>query len=163
MFNLKTLVFTCLSLATPLIQAVEVGADAPICNIKNFTDGTPLALTSPGKVVYVDFWASWCGPCAQSMPFLNELHTQLKARNFEIIAINLDENKEDADAFLEKHPVSFTVAGNADLQCPKSFGVQAMPSSYLIDRRGKIRHVQLGFHSNEADQIRQQVQLLLDE
>ena len=153
-----------LSLIIPVAaSAIEAGAAVPNCNLKNMADGSPLLLSKPGKVVYVDFWASWCGPCAQSMPFLNAVNEHYKDKGLEIIAVNLDENREDADGFLKNHPVTVTLASNEDGQCPISFGVQAMPSSYIIDKQGKVRHIQLGFHSSEASEIKEKIQALLQE
>ena len=79
------LVSAILSSCPTLSSAVEVGAPIPACDLKNFTDGQAVSLAQPGKVVYVDFWASWCGPCGQSMPFLNELHEQLNAKGLAAI------------------------------------------------------------------------------
>jgi len=164
MRNYKAIFLTALlAMAPPFVHAIEIGAAAPDCHLTKLSDGSALPLHQPGKVVYVDFWASWCGPCMQSMPFMNELHDQLKSQDFEIIAVNLDEERKDADGFLEKFPAKFTIAGNADMNCPSSFGVQAMPSSYIIDRQGKVRHIQLGFHQSEVAEIRQKVQNLLNE
>jgi len=164
MTNLRSLLVAAIFVYTPFsLQAAEVGSALPVCNLKNFADEAVLQLAQPGKVLYVDFWASWCPPCAQSIPFLNEVQAQYKDKGLEVIGINLDENKTDADAFLKTHPIKFTIASNPDTQCPEVFGVQAMPSSYLIDRTGKIRHIQLGFHSAETDEIRQKVQKLLAE
>jgi thiol-disulfide isomerase/thioredoxin len=157
------LVSAILSSCPTLSSAVEVGAPIPACDLKNFTDGQAVSLAQPGKVVYVDFWASWCGPCGQSMPFLNELHEQLNAKGLAVVGVNLDENKADAEAFLGNHPVKFPIATNPDGKCPETFEVQAMPSSFLIDRHGKVRHVQLGFHSSETQEIRKKVQSLLNE
>ena len=152
-----------LSTLSPLALALEVGADAPKCDLQQFSDAAPVQLIQPGKVTYVDFWASWCGPCEQSMPFLEEINTQLKAKNFEVIAINLDESKDDAKSFLDKHKVNFTVAVNPNGECPAAFGVVAMPSSYLVDRKGKIRRINLGFHAEEKAVIRAEVEKLLAE
>jgi thiol-disulfide isomerase/thioredoxin len=116
-----------------------------------------------GKVVYVDFWASWCGPCAQSFPFMNKMQGDLQAKGLEIVGVNLDEEPTEAKAFLEKTPAKFAVMADASGQCPQEFGVKAMPSSYLIDRKGVIRHVHLGFKPSEASQLREQVNSLLDE
>jgi peroxiredoxin len=157
------LLATILAMAAPTAQAAGIGTPIPACNLKNLTDGKALSLAKPGKVVYVDFWASWCGPCGQSMPFLNDMHEQLQSKNFEVVAVNLDENRQDAEAFLEQHPVKFPIAVDADGECPSAFGVQAMPSSYLIDRQGKIRHIQLGFHQSESADIRRKVESLLAE
>lgn len=116
-----------------------------------------------GKVGYVDFWASWCGPCAASFPFMNDLHREFKAQGLEIIAVNLDETPEDADGFLQKHPADFAVGLDGDGKCPPLYNVQAMPTTYLIDRKGNIRHVHLGFRDEDKAEIRRQVKALLDE
>lgn len=160
---MKVLMFCCLWLVSLVCQAIEPGSPAPACELKKLTDGSEVSVNQPGKVVYVDFWASWCGPCAQSMPFMNETSEQLKSKNFEVIAINLDEDVQAAREFLEKYPVKFTIATNPDGQCPQLFDVQAMPSSYLIDRSGKIRHIQLGFHEAEKALIREKIEKLLAE
>ncbi|MGH8589077.1 MAG: TlpA disulfide reductase family protein [Gammaproteobacteria bacterium] len=116
-----------------------------------------------GKVVYVDFWASWCSPCAQSFAFMNDLDGQFRDKGLQVLGINLDERLEDATGFLAKHPPSFTVAFDAGGRCPQDFGVQGMPSSYLVDRKGVIRHVHLGFRRGEAEKLRGLVEQLLAE
>jgi peroxiredoxin len=87
----------------------------------------------------------------------------LQAKGLEIVGVNLDEEPAEAKAFLEKTPAKFAVMADASGQCPQEFGVKAMPSSYLIDRKGVIRHVHLGFKPSEASQLREQVNSLLDE
>jgi thiol-disulfide isomerase/thioredoxin len=115
------------------------------------------------KVVYMDFWASWCGPCGQSLPFLNELQSQMKNQGLEVVAVNLDENRQDADEFLAKHPVGLTIAADPEGHCPNAYGVQAMPSSFLIDRHGKVRHIHLGFRPGDRDGLRNHIAALLAE
>lgn len=116
-----------------------------------------------GKVGYIDFWASWCGPCAASFPFMNELHQELKAKGLEIIAINLDEEAQDAKDFLKKYPAAFTTASDAEGKCPTQFDVKAMPTTYIVDRKGNIRHVHMGFRDSEKAEIKKQIQALLNE
>lgn len=116
-----------------------------------------------GKVVYLDFWASWCPPCAKSFPFLNELYHQYQQNGLEIIAVNLDEVPEDAQQFLRKFPADFTIVGDLSKQCAKELGVAAMPSSYLIDRNGVIRHVHLGFRDGQVAELREKVEQLISE
>ena len=160
---MKSFCFFFFLIFTTASSAIEIGSPAPNCDLKEVYSGTPVELTKPGKVLYVDFWASWCGPCEQSMPFLDQINTELKAKNFEVIAINLDETKEDAEQFLKNHKVNFTVAMNPDNQCPNSYGVLAMPSSYLIDKQGKIRFIQLGFRTEEKAELRAKIEKLLAE
>ena len=153
-----------LFLPTSIALAVAVGDTAPDCKLSSLGDSQSSTLSQyPGKVLYVDFWASWCGPCAKSFPFMNELHSQLKDQGLQIVAVNLDEKPEEAQAFLSQYPAQFTVAADASKQCAKDFGVKAMPSSYLIDRKGKVHHIHLGFRPGEAKELRQIVEQLLKE
>jgi len=157
---------TCLALAVfcinPLVFGADAGSAMPACKV------SPIGSTQTedlqrykGQVLYVDFWASWCGPCAQSFPFLNEMHEQLKDKGLQIVGINLDENPEDAKAFLAKIPASFKVVADASKQCATDFDVKAMPSSYLIDRKGIVHHMHLGFRPGDAKDLRALVESLL--
>lgn len=145
-------------------NALEIGVAAPSCVLKNFGDGTPIDLAAlRGKVVYLDFWASWCGPCLQSMPFMDEMQAQLGAKGLQMLAVNLDEDPSDAKTFLDKHPVKLKIAATEDDSCPTAYQVEAMPSSFLIDRKGNIRHIELGFHKGDSAAIRKRVEQLLSE
>ena len=148
--------------APKLAFALDVGQPMPKCNVSALGGGQTLELNQyKDKVIYVDFWASWCGPCAKSFPFLNEIHKQLNDKGLQIVGVNLDENMDDAKAFLAKYPSSFTVMADISKQCAKDFDVKAMPSSYLIDRKGNVQHIHMGFRSGEAKDIRAQVEKLL--
>jgi peroxiredoxin len=153
-----------LLLSTQAALAVAVGDAVPGCALSPLGESKTSDLSQyHGKVVYVDFWASWCGPCAQSFPFLNELHGQFKDQGLQIVGVNLDENVEEAKDFLAQNPAQFTIVADVSKQCAKDFGVKAMPSSYLIDRNGKIHHVHLGFRPGEAQALRELVEKLLGE
>lgn len=144
--------------------AAELGGKAPDCALTSISDAKHYDLQQfRGKVLYVDFWASWCPPCAESFPFLNELHSDLKDRGLQVIGVNLDQASEDAKVFLGKYPANFTVATDVDEKCAKDYDVKAMPSSYLVDRNGVIRHIHLGFRSGEAKELRTLVEQLLAE
>lgn len=118
---------------------------------------------SKGKLVYLDFWASWCGPCKQSIPWMNALQEKYRSRGFEVIAINLDSNHEDAQKFLAATPAKFTVAFDSQGQTPRQYGVKGMPTSYLISREGIIMHRHMGFNSSDRDHLEQIIRTALDE
>ncbi|MCK9604899.1 MAG: TlpA family protein disulfide reductase [Methylomonas sp.] len=144
--------------------AVDVGQAAPACAIASSDNNEKADFQAArGQVVYVDFWASWCGPCAKSFPFMNRLHAGLADKGLQIVAVNVDENLADAESFLNKQPAGFKVAWDSESECAKLFNVQAMPSTYLIDRKGVVRYVHLGFRESEAVELEEQVKQLLNE
>jgi thiol-disulfide isomerase/thioredoxin len=157
--------FVCLSLNMGQALALNEGVDVPECVMQSFdaSDGQVDLKALRGKVVYVDFWASWCGPCAKSFPFMNQLHRNLKERGLEVVAVNVDEQLADAEEFLIKQPAEFRIALDSQQACAKTFDVQAMPSTYLVDRKGVIRYVHMGFRATDADNLRSQVEQLLSE
>ena len=132
--------------------AIEAGAPAPEVNLPGLKDTISLAGLK-GKVVYVDFWASWCGPCKQSFPFMNELQSKYRAQGFEIVAINLDAKRDDADKFLAEVPAQFNVAFDAKGDSAKRFEVKGMPSSYLIGRDGKVVVAHKGFKEEDRKDL----------
>lgn len=137
---------------------------APACKFSGFNQQQQRDLQQyRGKVVYLDFWASWCGPCLDSFPFMNKLQNRFQDKGLVVLAVNLDENREDGENFLAQHPVGFEVAVDNDQQCAKLLELKAMPSSYLIDRSGRIRATHMGFRAGEAEQFANQVEQLLEE
>ena len=145
-------------------DAAETGSQVPDCVLSSVTDAQRHTLRQfHGKVLYVDFWASWCPPCAQSFPFLNELNQDFKDKDLQVIGIGMDQAPEDTKAFLAKYPADFAVMADIDEKCAKDFDVKAMPSSYLVDRKGIVRHVHLGFRSGDAKELRALVEQLLAE
>ena len=147
------------------LQSAETGEKLSACALTKLSNSQQLIELNQfaGKVLYLDFWASWCPPCAKSFPFLNELHHQYHNKGLQIIGINLDEVPEDAEKFLNQHPAEFTLASDLSKQCAEDLGVAAMPSSYLIDRKGIIRHIHLGFRASETQDLREKVTQLLAE
>lgn len=144
-------------------HAVQVGKPAPAFSLPALNGARPVTLDQfRGKVVFVDFWASWCGPCRQSLPLYEKLRADFAAEPFVILAVNVDENEADAKAFLREHPVNYTILRDPQGTAPKAFGVAGMPSSYLIDRNGVVRGVQIGFEPKDIKALRARIRGLLD-
>ncbi len=138
-------------------SAYSVGVDqkAPDFSVQNILNGKYLSLKHyKGQVVYLDFWASWCIPCLKSFPFMEQLNQKYGDRGLVVIAVGLDEDRDDLMAFLEKTPpVSFVVAHNNKGDIATRYDVQVMPSTYLIGRDGKIKLRHLGFDSRDEEKI----------
>jgi thiol-disulfide isomerase/thioredoxin len=128
------------------------------------TDGSSVELaTYKGKVVLVDFWASWCVPCRTSFPALDSLYREYQPRGLEVLAVNLDERRRDADGFLGDHPHRLTVLFDPNGASPVAFGVKGMPSSFLIDKAGNIRFTHMGYSGNVDRSYRREIDQLLGE
>jgi thiol-disulfide isomerase/thioredoxin len=126
--------------------------------------GKPIDLASlRGKVVYLDFWASWCVPCRQSFPFMNKLKQQHEAEGLVVLAVNVDAEGKDAADFLAHYPASFSVVYDPAGKAPAAWGVAGMPTSFLIDRQGKVRASHLGFRAADTVKIEAELAPLLKE
>lgn len=102
-----------------------------------------------GKVVILDFWASWCGPCRRSFPWLNDMHHKYEQDGLLIIGVNLDASREDAEAFLDAYPAQFQIHFDTDAVLATEYGVESMPSSYVVGRDGELRASHRGFRVKE--------------
>jgi thiol-disulfide isomerase/thioredoxin len=116
-----------------------------------------------GQVVYVDFWASWCGPCRKSFPWLNAMHDKYRQQGLAIVAINLDEDKASAEKFLTAFPARFHVRFDPEGKSAQRFDLQGMPSSYIFNRKGELVQQHVGFFSEHADNYEQELSQLLKE
>jgi thiol-disulfide isomerase/thioredoxin len=114
-----------------------------------------------GKVVVLDFWASWCVPCRRSFPWMNEMQHKYDDDGLVVIAVNLDNQASDAEAFLRHYPAQFSVYYDHERQLARQYGVEAMPSSFLIGRDGKLVERQLGFKSGKTDEYEAAIVALL--
>ncbi|WP_286271045.1 TlpA disulfide reductase family protein [Thalassotalea hakodatensis] len=116
-----------------------------------------------GQVVLIDFWASWCIPCKDSFPWLNEIHTSYKDDGFTVLSVNLDAIKQNATDFLKQYPASFPVFYDPRGKVAKAFKLKGMPSSILINRSGNVVSRHVGFNEEKKHQYQQEItQLLLN-
>ena len=114
-----------------------------------------------GRVVYVDFWASWCVPCRESFPWMKALERTYGRRGLSIVAVNLNHNRKNAERFLRVFRPGFTVIFDPSGRLAQRYRIIGMPTSFLIDRRGKIRFTHTGFFLRRRAQYEQQVRELL--
>lgn len=157
-------VFIICSAFTTVSAAQLVDKASPACELTTL-DGTPVESfqAMKGKVIYVDFWASWCPPCVQSFPFLNQLQQEFGDQGLRVVGVNLDEEMVDAEKFLARYPADFSIVTDPSRQCAQDFDVMAMPSSYLIDKEGIVRHIHRGFRPGETSELRLIVEQLLQQ
>ena len=111
-----------------------------------------------GKVVLIDFWASWCVPCRQSFPWMTSMMNRYGAQGLTIIAVNLDKQRDAANRFIETFPAPFPVAFDPAGKTAEGFRVEAMPSSFLVSRTGEIIHIYAGFDPGHVQTIESQIQ-----
>jgi cytochrome c biogenesis protein CcmG, thiol:disulfide interchange protein DsbE len=150
-------------LITSSLAAVKVGETFPDLGGYKL-DGT-LPGDLKGKVVVVDFWASWCGPCKESFPAMNELQKKYGSQGLVIIAVNQDEKAQDMQDFLKDNAAVFTVVRDAGPEGKKlvdKVEIETMPSSFVLDREGKVRYTHSGFHGDATKkEYEQQIESLL--
>ena len=153
-----------LALATGLILRVDA---APIKEGDTFPDLKAFKLEGElpdfaGKVVIVDFFASWCGPCKDSFPAMQELHEKFGGKGLVILAVNLDKKAEDMKEFLSKHTATFPIVRDGANALVKEVKIATMPSSFILDRTGKVRFIHRGFKGDKTkEEYLQQISELL--
>jgi len=137
---------------SPIASALDVGAAAPMP--KPGLDG---------RVVLVDFWASWCAPCRKSFPALDALQKRYGEQGLTVVGVNVDTDRGEADRFLAAVPVTFAIVYDAEGKMPEQYGVKAMPSSYVVGRDGKLRFANLGFHAKDEEKLEAAIKAALAE
>lgn len=115
-----------------------------------------------GRIVIVDFWASWCKPCRQSVPWLNSLRERYGNDGLSIIGVNVDAERGDADRFLREVPIDFEIVFDPNGDLARQFKVQGMPSSYVFDRTGKLVETYVGFRDATKDEHEAALRKLLN-
>ena len=158
-----TLLLACLLYGMSVHAATE-GETAPEFTLPVIgAPASEISLTSlRGKVVYLDFWASWCAPCRVSFPEIIELKEDLGEQDFEVVAISVDERIEDAGRFLRRYKTPYPVLHDPEGKFASSYKLPGMPTSFVIDRNGVIRLVHSGFKPGDMATIRQEINKLLD-
>lgn len=151
-----------LALALPLVSSVLYAKEVPAIPVNTGNQSIDLR-NLKGQVVYVDFWASWCGPCRKSFPWLNDMQAKYANKGLKVIAINVDSDRALAETFLKENKAQFTIGYDPDGKLATAFGVQGMPSSYIIDRHGVIKHSHVGFREKDITDYEEHIKSLIKE
>jgi peroxiredoxin len=116
-----------------------------------------------GQVVMVNFWATWCGPCQQEMPLLDQMYKKYKPAGFTLIGVNVDKEAPAVKELLARKPVSFPVLLDPANAVSKAYHVDEMPSSVIIDRKGEIRYVHRGYKPGDENEYQDRIRQLIRE
>jgi peroxiredoxin len=159
----RTLLSLLLVLATAAVARAEVKAGQPAADFAGTTlAGSPLKLSSlRGKVVLVDFWASWCEPCKKELPLLDKLAPKLRARGIEIVAVNIDDDSKKASDFVASHALHLTVVPDSTKKIVGAYEPPKMPSSFVVDKSGVVRAVHGGFEPGDEAKLEAELNALV--
>ncbi len=146
------LAMRCLSVCACLLLGLAARADSPLD-----LDGLR------GRVIYLDFWASWCAPCLQSFPWMQAMKDAYERQGLSVVAVNLDQHREDAERFLAKFHPNFDVRFDPQGHEAERFKIQGMPTSLIIDRHGVLRFTHIGFLTVDRDTYENQLRKVLAE
>lgn len=158
----------CLLVAVALLFSVSsqaaapaIGSEAPNFTLKS-NSGKNLKLSEHrGEVVMINFWATWCGPCRQELPLLNRIHDQYHKSGFTLFGVNIDDRTQAAQDMARQLGLRFPVLFDTDKRVSRLYDVNAMPSTVLIDRDGKIRYIHLGYRAGYETLYEKQIRELL--
>jgi thiol-disulfide isomerase/thioredoxin len=132
-------------------HAIEAGQALPVANVPGAAGQPPVPLfDGKARATYIDFWASWCGPCRQSFPWLNRMQAKFGPKGLRIVGVNLDSQPADAQRFLAQLPAQFTLAFDPSAEIARRFALKAMPSSVLLGADGKVLAVHAGFREEDT-------------
>ncbi len=115
-----------------------------------------------GEVIYLDFWASWCGPCRKSFPWMNNITTKYKSQGLVVLCVNVDNDRSFATEFLEETPASFIVFYDPKGEIAKQYKLKGMPSSYLLNRKGELVAAHTGFSLSKINSYEQEIEKQLN-
>ena len=151
------------SILLPGITARAVSGIAPDFALQS-RDGETVSLAGlRGQVVMINFWATWCGPCREEMPHLEALHQRYSALGFTLLGVNVEEDSENAEAWLEEMPVSFPILFDPENRVSVLYNVLAMPSTVLVDRQGNLRFLHHGYQPGYENEYQTQIRALIRE
>ena len=161
--KLLIILLTSMMLLTSSLQAAEISGKAPDFTLKSRSGKNIRLAELRGKVVMLNFWASWCTPCREEMPLLEKIHQRYESLGFTLLGINIENTHDDVKKFLSDVKVSFPVLYDTTNKVSELYSISAMPTTILIDRDGNMRFLHKGYKPGYEESYRQQVKTLLKE
>lgn len=162
--GLATALAAAIATSGSALAADALGQPAPGFSLPLRGGNAPLALDKlHGQVVMVNFWASWCGPCREEFPLLDQMYKKYKLQGFTMLGVNVEPESKDAEGFIAKTPVSFPIVFDKDSAVSKLYKVEGMPSTVLIDRNGVLRWVHRVYKPGDENEYLDHVRALLRE
>ncbi len=144
-------------------QASSLKGPAPNFTLKALSGKNMKLSEMAGNVVLINFWASWCGPCREEMPLLNELHNKYEPLGFTVLGVNVEEDPKNARGFLKNFPVDFPVVLDNKNTVSRQYNVIAMPTTVVVDRDGNVRYLHKGYKAGDEAKYRKIVKKLVRE
>jgi peroxiredoxin len=148
---------------TAFAAAGDAAGPAPAFALTNLAGQSDALSQYKGQVVMVNFWATWCGPCQQEMPLLDQMYKKYKPAGFTLIGVNVDKEAPAVKELLARKPVSFPVLLDPANQVSKAYHVDEMPSSVIIDRKGQIRYIHRGYKPGDENEYQDRIRQLIRE
>lgn len=162
LIRVTAVIALCIGFASPGL-AKPSHAAAPDFTLKS-QKGDNLKLSElRGKVILINFWASWCGPCRQEMPVLNELYQHYRSLDFTVLGVNVEQNSDNAESLLKEIPVSFPILFDNHNQVSKLYNVKGMPSTVIVDRDGNVRYTHIGYQAGTENEYQSKIRELIRE
>lgn len=162
---MKSILIILLFLIPCALFAQEVSKEAPAFTGHTASGETIKLLDYKGKVVLLDIWASWCGPCKEEFPFLIDLQNKYSDKDFSVLAVNVDENSSNMNKFISNlnKDIPFKIIYDGESKIPDLYKIDALPSSFIVDKKGIVRYFNLGFSKSDKDKFFDEIDKLLSE
>ncbi|MCG8553746.1 MAG: TlpA family protein disulfide reductase [Proteobacteria bacterium] len=142
-------------------QALGPGELAPNAQFTDLSGRSFKLSTLRGKVVVIDFWASWCAPCRREMPFLEQLYRRYSGKGLVVVGVSVDKQRRHIDEFLRQVKVSFPIVHDKRHRIAKTYKPPKMPSTFVVGRQGYVRFVHAGYHQRDVPVLERQIRTLL--
>lgn len=165
MFNTvikKTIALVLIAYCIQVNAKITLGAPAPDAVLPDLSTGSLTRISElKGRVIYLEFWASWCKSCPKAFTMLNQVRDEFSRRDFEVVGINVAEQREVGLNFLKKHPVNFPVLHDDSGKAAESFQLPAMPYGVLLDRQGNVYSTYTGIHESDELDLKEKILKLI--